>query len=165
MNWTTCDLSDEFRDAARVLPPVFRSYGGRPRFSGTIVTIKCFEDNALLKETVQTEGRGKVLVVDGGGSLRCALAGDVIAKLASEAGWEGAVIYGCVRDSVGMSAYEFGVRALGTIPRRPSKRGEGQVGIPVSIAGIPCSPGERLFADEDGIVVLDRSVIVHLDKD
>jgi regulator of ribonuclease activity A len=162
VTWTTCDLSDEYRDAARVLPPVFRDYGGRARFSGVIDTIKCHEDNALLKQALAAPGHGKVLVVDGGGSLRCALLGDVIAKIAFEAGWEGVVIFGCVRDTAAVAGFRLGVRALGAMPRRPGRRGEGQAGIPVMIAGVACAPGERLFADEDGIVILDRSVVTSL---
>jgi regulator of ribonuclease activity A len=158
MSWTTADLCDEYRDAARVLPPGFHHYGARRRFTGVVVTLKCFEDNAILKETLATPGRGKVMVVDGGGSLRCALFGGHLAKIATDAGWEGVVIHGCVRDVAEVARFEVGVRALGSVPRRPGKRGEGQLNVPVSIAGVPCAPGERLFADEDGIIVLDRTV-------
>jgi len=98
-----------------------------------------------------------VLVVDGGGSLRCALFGDTLARIATEAGWEGAVLHGCVRDTLGIAPFDLGVRALGVHPRPPMRRGEGALGVPVSVGGVACLPGELLFADEDGIVILEAS--------
>jgi regulator of ribonuclease activity A len=157
MSWCTADLCDEHADAARVLPPVFRSFGARARFSGTLVTVKCFEDNVLIKATLATPGRGKVLAVDGGGSLRCALFGDMLAHIAAEAGWEGVVLHGCVRDTVGIARFDLGVRALGSHPRPPQRRGEGVVGVPIQLAGVACVPGDLLFADEDGMVILEAS--------
>jgi regulator of ribonuclease activity A len=157
MIWTTADLCDEHADAARVLPPVFRSYGARARFRGTVVTVRCFEDNALMKTTLATPGSGKVLAVDGGGSLRCALFGDGMAAIAAEAGWEGVVLYGCVRDTVGVARFDLGVRALGSHPRPPRRRGEGELGVPIQLAGVSCAPGDLLFADEDGIVILEAA--------
>jgi regulator of ribonuclease activity A len=157
--WNTADLCDEHADRARVLPPVFQSFGGRRRFSGTVVTLRCFEDNVILKATLATPGRGKVMLVDGGASLRCALLGDVLGKIAVDAGWEGVVIHGCVRDVVGIAPFDLGVRALAANPRRPGRRGEGELGVPVSIAGVRCLPGEQLFADEDGIVILDAGAV------
>jgi regulator of ribonuclease activity A len=159
MTWNTADLCDEHPDRARVLPPLFHDYGGRKRFAGTVVTLKCFEDNALLKATFATPGRGKVLVVDGGGSLRCALVGDVLTRIAHEAGWEGTVIYGAVRDTLGIATFDIGVRALGANPRRPAQRGEGVRDVPVSVGGVMCYPGEHLFADSDGVVVLDAAAV------
>jgi regulator of ribonuclease activity A len=159
MTWNTADLCDEHAERARVLPPVFQSFGGRKRFCGTLVTLRCFEDNVILKATLATPGRGKVMLVDGGGSLRCALLGDVLGQIAVDAGWEGVVIHGCVRDVLGIAAFDLGVRALGANPRRPARRGEGELGVPVSIAGVLCRPGEQLFADADGMVILDPGAV------
>ncbi len=154
-----CDLYDRFLDAARVADPVFRDYGKRRRFSGEVVTIKCFEDNSRVKEVLATPGKGKVLVVDGGGSLRCALMGDMIAKDAVRNQWEGVVIHGCVRDSRELAGLDLGIKALAATPRKSERRGEGQTGLAVTIAGIRIIPGDRLFADEDGVLVLTAEVL------
>jgi len=134
---------------------LFQDFGGRPRFSGVIVTVRCFEDNSRVKEVLATDGRGKVLVVDGGGSQRCALMGDLIAKTAVDKGWEGVVIYGCIRDRVALRDLSLGIKALAAIPRKSERRGEGQVQLPIEIAGVACRPGDRLVADEDGVIILD----------
>jgi regulator of ribonuclease activity A len=155
MTDSTCDLYDSLGMRARVLPPLFHDFGGRPRFSGVIVTVRCFEDNSRVKEILATAGHGKVLVVDGGGSQRCALMGDLIAQSAVENGWEGVVIYGCVRDRVALRDLALGIKALAAIPRKSERRGEGQIQLPIEIAGIPCHPGDRLVADEDGVLILD----------
>jgi regulator of ribonuclease activity A len=154
MAQTTSDLYDQFGEQLRVLPPVFQDFGGRARFSGEVVTVHCFEDNSRIKELLSTPGAGKVLLVDGGGSLRCALLGDLIAGAGVSNGWEGVVIHGCVRDRVALKALDLGVRALGATPRKSVRRGEGQTQIAVDIGGVPCNPGDRLIADEDGIVLL-----------
>ena len=120
-----------------------------------IVTVRCFEDNSRVKEVLATDGRGKVLVVDGGGSQRCALMGDLIAKTAVDKGWEGVVIYGCIRDRVALRDLSLGIKALAAIPRKSERRGEGQVQLPIEIAGVACRPGDRLVADEDGVIILD----------
>jgi regulator of ribonuclease activity A len=155
MTATTSDLYDQFGERLRVLPPLFQDYGGRARFGGEVVTVRCFEDNSRIKELLGTPGVGKVLVVDGGGSLRCALLGDLLAGQAVTNGWEGVVLYGCVRDRVALKALALGIRALGTIPRKSIRRGEGQTQLPIEIGGVACRPGDRLTADEDGIVLLD----------
>jgi regulator of ribonuclease activity A len=152
---STCDLYDTLGASARVLPPVFQDFGGRPRFGGVIVTVRCFEDNSRVKEILATPGSGKVLVVDGGGSQRCALMGDLIAKSAVDNGWEGVVIYGCIRDRVALRELALGIKALAAIPRKSERRGEGQIQIPIDIAGVACRPGDRLVADEDGVIILD----------
>jgi regulator of ribonuclease activity A len=155
MTATTSDLYDQWGERLRVLPPVFQDYGGRAYFDGEVVTVRCFEDNSRIRELLGTPGVGKVLVVDGGGSLRCALLGDLIAGQAVTHGWEGVVIYGCVRDRAALKSLALGVRALGTVPRKSVRRGEGQTQLPIEIGGIACRPGDRLTADEDGIVLLD----------
>jgi regulator of ribonuclease activity A len=155
MTESTCDLYDSLGASARVLPPIFLDFGGRPRFGGVIVTVRCFEDNSRVKEILATPGSGKVLVVDGGGSQRCALMGDLIAKSAVDYGWEGVVIYGCIRDRVALCELALGIKALAAIPRKSERRGEGQMQIPIEIAGVSCRPGDRLVADEDGVIILD----------
>ncbi|MDB4947132.1 MAG: ribonuclease regulator protein RraA [Labilithrix sp.] len=154
---STCDLCDEHGARARVLPPLFRHFGGKRSFAGQVVTARCPEDNTRLKELAGTPGNGRVLVVDGGGSQRYALLGDMIGKLAQDSGWAGIVIHGLVRDAAALATLDLGVMALGTTPRRSLKNGEGQVELPITIVGITVVPGDRLFADEDGIVLLDAA--------
>jgi len=150
---STCDLSDAHGDRARVLPPVFRHFGGKRRFGGEVATVKCFEDNSRLKELVGTEGRGRVIVVDGGGSTRYALLGDMVAREALARGWAGIVVWGCVRDTAVLETLDLGIVALAPMPRRSLKNGDGQVDVAVEIAGVPCAPGDTLLADEDGVVL------------
>ena len=155
MTVNTCDLYDLHGDEARVIGAPFLDFGGRLAFSGEAVTIKCFEDNSRLKELSREPGQGKILVVDGGGSLRAALMGDMIAEAAANAGWEGVIIFGCVRDKARLRALDFGIKALGSTPRKSVRNGEGQADLPVRIAGVWIRPGDRIFADEDGILILD----------
>jgi regulator of ribonuclease activity A len=155
MSQATSDLYDQFGERLRVLPTLFQDFGGRPRFGGEVVTVRCFEDNSRIKELLSTAGAGKVLVVDGGGSQRCALMGDLIAGQAVSHGWEGVVIYGCVRDRVALKTLDLGIRALAATPRKSMRRGEGQTQLPIEIGGTACRPGDRLVADEDGIVLLE----------
>lgn len=122
MSVSTSDLCDRFADRIRVLAPIFRHYGGRTRFAGPIVTIRCFEDNVLIREAAVEEGRGRVMVIDGGGSLRSALVGDGIAGWACDHGWAGMIIYGCVRDTVALAKVDLGVLAIGVNPVTPGKR-------------------------------------------
>ncbi|NUB17309.1 ribonuclease E activity regulator RraA [Azospirillum brasilense] len=151
---STCDLYDRFEKTARVADPVFRDFGGRRRFSGAAVTVKCFEDNSRVKELLGTPGQGKVLVVDGGGGLRAALMGDLIAKDAVKNGWEGVVIHGCVRDAAVLATLDLGIKALAAIPRKTVRNGEGQKDLPVTLANIRINPGDLVFADADGVLVL-----------
>src|SRR3712207_5378741 len=150
----TTDLSDAHPEA-QVCDPVFQAFGGRPSFSGPITTLKVFEDNSMVREIVQTPGEGRVLVVDGGGSLRCGLLGGNLAVAAAGNGWSGVVINGCARDADELDAQPIGVRALALHPRR-SERGlhSGQSGIPVHFAGVLFREGEWLLADRDGVLVL-----------
>jgi regulator of ribonuclease activity A len=156
---STCDLSDEHGERGRVVAPVFRHFGGRRRFKGEVVTIKCFEDNSRLKEMVETPGAGRVIVVDGGGSLRYALLGDMLAKKAVARGWAGIVVDGCVRDTAELGTLDLGVLARAAFPRRSSKNGEGRINVPIELAGTPCAPGDMLFADEDGIFLIDPALL------
>ena len=154
----TCDLCDTHKldnsGAFRVLPPVFRDFGARRAFSGPISTVKCFEDNTLVKAALDEPGAGRVLVVDGGASLRHALVGGNLGAAAARNGWAGIVVDGCVRDSAELVRCEVGVRALALIPMPPHKRNEGQRDIAVRIQGVWVRPGEWLYADADGIVVM-----------
>jgi regulator of ribonuclease activity A len=152
----TADLVDRYGEALASIAVQFRSFGRRSRFWGTAVTVKCFEDNALLKSTLaeHPDPSGHVLVVDGGGSLRSALVGDVIAGIAVERGWAGLVISGAVRDSAALDRLDLGIKALGTNPRKSSKTGAGVVDGPVEIGGVRIAPGQAVHCDEDGIVVL-----------
>jgi regulator of ribonuclease activity A len=158
MTFQTADLLDAHDGAVRdgtvrVLAPLFRSYGGRAAFAGEISTLKLFEDNSLVRKALETPGHGRVLVVDGGGSLRCALVGDQLAQLAVTSGWSGIVVYGCIRDSRAIGAMDIGVVALGTHPLKTVKRNVGEIDVPVSFGGITFRPGEWLCCDEDGVIV------------
>jgi regulator of ribonuclease activity A len=150
---STADVLDEYGDRAAVCLLQFRSFG-RAAFSGRIATVRCFEDNVLVRRTLEDPGEGRVLVVDGGGSLRCALLGDNIATLAVENGWAGIVINGCVRDSAELDSLALGVKALGTNPRPSRKDGVGEAGVPLACGGIAFEPGALLYADGDGVVVV-----------
>ncbi len=152
----TADLVDSYGDALESIPVQFRRFGTVSRFAGRVVTVKCQEDNALLKATLSDheDPVGRVLVVDGGGSLRTALVGDLIAGIAVDRGWAGLVINGAIRDSVAIDALPIGVKALGTNPRKSGKTGAGKVGVSIVIGGIIIRPGQVLHSDEDGIVVL-----------
>lgn len=155
----TADLYDIHEEKLQVCSPVFRHFGGHRNFYGRIATLKCFEDNALVRQQLEQPGEGRVLVVDGGGSLRCAMLGDVLAQLAVDNGWAGVLIYGCIRDSLEIGEMPLGVLALATHPRKSVKRGVGEVGGSVEFAGVTFRPGAWLYADEDGIVVSDRQAI------
>lgn len=157
MSFKTTDLSDEHGDA-QVAEPLLRHFGGRPRFHGPIETLRVFEDNALVRTVLEEQGAGRVLVVDGGGSLRCALLGDQLAALAARNGWAGVVVHGCVRDSADLAAIDLGVMALATHPRRSVKRGAGERGVELHVAGLTLRPGLHLYADEDGVLVAEREL-------
>ena len=162
MTFKTPDLCDEFEaelgKTVRVVAPMFQRYGGRSSFSGEIVTLKIFEDNSLVREAVGENGKGKVLVIDGGGSLRCALVGDQLAILARKNGWEGVVVYGCIRDSGDINGIDIGVRALNSHPQKSIKKGVGDRDIAVTFGGVTFNPGEYLYADEDGVLVSSKTL-------
>lgn len=153
----TCDLCDANKaddsGAFRVLPPVWRHFGGRRAFHGLVSTVKCFEDNSLVKAAVESAGEGRVLVVDGGGSLRRALLGGNLGAAAARNGWAGVLIDGCVRDVVELAGCDVGICALAPMPLPTERRGEGQRDVAVRVQGVWVRPGDWLYADEDGVVV------------
>ena len=149
----TADLSDLHGDTLSSLSLQLRSFGGRRSFDGPIRTVRCFQDNALVKGMLTTPGDGAVLVIDGGGSLETALMGDLIAQSAVDHGWAGVVVHGAIRDSVAIGALPLGVKALGTNPRKSTKTGAGEEDVVLSIAGVRFRPGAHLYADADGVLV------------
>lgn len=159
MKFATADLCDAFPGLVQVAEPILRDYGGLVRFAGPIETLRVFEDNTLIRQTLELEGRGRVLVVDGNGSLRCALVGDRLARLAQANGWAGVVVNGCIRDAEEIRRLPLGIRALNTAPRRSGKNGTGDRGCEVTFAGITFVPGHFLYADGDGILQAERDLL------
>jgi regulator of ribonuclease activity A len=159
-DFSTCDLCDSHKAATdgafRVLPPVFRDFGKRTRFAGLVSTVKCFEDNSVVKAALESPGQGRVLVVDGGASLRRALVGGNIGASAARNGWAGVVVNGCVRDVAELAECDVGIRALAVIPLPTERRNEGQRDVPVLIDGVWVRPGDWLVADADGIVIMAK---------
>lgn len=157
MDFSTCDLCDPYKadsgDAFRVLPPVFRHFGGRRRFAGPVRTVRCFEDNTSVKVVLEGPGQGAVLVVDGGGSLRRALIGGNIAGAAAKNGWAGMLVHGAVRDVAELAGCAVGLMALATMPMPSDRKAPGLVDVPLQIEGVWVRPGDWLYADEDGVVV------------
>lgn len=157
-NLVTGDLCDAHRadgdGSFRVLPPLFRDYGKRVRFAGSVSTVQCFEDNSVVKAALEAPGDGRVLVVDGGGSLRRALVGGNIAAAAARNGWAGVVIDGCVRDSAELARCDIGIRALALVPMPTERRNQGRRDVTIHLRGVRIVPGDWLVADEDGIVVM-----------
>lgn len=151
---SVADLCDAHEDVVRVCVLPWRDYGGRTAFSGVIRTVRCREDNSQVKAVLSERGEGRVLVVDGGGSPACALVGDVIAADAVKNGWAGVVVNGAVRDTPILATLDLGVKALGSNPLRSVKRGLGDVDVPVAFGGVVFNPGDRLYADPDGVVIL-----------
>lgn len=159
MTFSTPDLCDANPDEVRVVEPMFINYGGRMAFGGQIVTVKCFEDNSLVKESAGQPGHGRVLVVDGGGSLRRALLGDLIAETAMKNGWAGFIIYGSIRDVDDIAGFDFGVQALASIPLKTERRGIGDLDVPVTFGGVTFNPGEYVYADNNGIIVSAKALL------
>ncbi len=153
MTQATADLSDTYDTMVQVAQPIFRDYGGMREFSGPIATVQVIEDNTSVRTMLSQEGHGRVLVVDGGGSLRSALVGDQMAQLAVDNGWAGVLINGCVRDTSALEEMRLGVRALAAMPRRCEKRAEGRAEVVVVFAGVQFQPGHYLYADSDGVLV------------
>jgi regulator of ribonuclease activity A len=163
MNFATTDLCDDHPQLLEdgrlaVLPPVFKHYGQRTTFSGRVTTLKVFEDNALVRATLEAPGNGNVLVIDGGASLRRALVGGQLALLAQDNGWAGIVVDGCVRDSDEISGCDIGVRALGVHPQKSAKQGVGDRNTRVVICGVAVSPGDWVYADADGILIAQQKL-------
>lgn len=152
----TTDLCDAHPNDVRIAEPLFRDFGGVTAFHGPVATLKVFEDNSLVREALEQPGFGRVLVVDGGASLRCALLGGNLAALAVQSGWAGIVVNGAVRDTRELQAAKVGVKALAPHPRKSDKRGAGDRELPVTFAGVTFTPGDHLYADEDGIIVSSR---------
>ncbi|MDQ4129165.1 MAG: ribonuclease E activity regulator RraA [Actinomycetota bacterium] len=159
MDFKTADLCDEFEGSVGVAEPLLSDYGGNTSFYGSLATVKVFEDNVLVREALETDGQGRVLVVDGGGSTRCALVGDRLAQLAHDNGWAGIVVDGCIRDSEEISRIPVGLKARHAVPKKSAKRGTGERDVPVRFAGLTFTPGHYLYADPDGIVVADRPLL------
>lgn len=154
----TADICDELNDQARVVRTPFKDYGGKNAFHGEISTIKCFEDNSLVRDAVAEPGNNRVLVIDGRASMRCALLGDLLAAKAVENGWQGVIINGCIRDSEAIGQMALGVKALGTHPRKTVKLGAGQRDVAVELGEDVFEPGAYVYADKDGVVIADGPV-------
>jgi regulator of ribonuclease activity A len=158
LEFQTADLCDSHGEALQVAEPNLSSFGGLTAFSGPIRTVQCFEDNSLVRAALEAAGDNAVLVVDGGGSLRCALLGDQLAALAEKNAWSGVIVHGCVRDSSALAKARIGIRAIAAHPRKSVKRGAGQCDVPVRFAGVTFTPGHYVYVDEDGIVVASSSL-------
>ena len=163
MTFATTDLCDDYASMLEdgtlaVLPPVYRSFGQKARFCGPATTLKVHEDNALVRSTLEMPGKGQVLVIDGGASLRCALVGGQLGALAEHNGWAGIVVDGCIRDCDEINVCQIGVRALATHPRKSGKTGAGQHDVRVHVGGVAVSPGDWIYADADGVLVASHEL-------
>ena len=155
---STPDLCDQYGDAIQVLEPRLRHFGAVQNFGGEVATVKCFEDNSLVAETVATPGSGRVLVVDGGGSPHRSLLGDNLARIASDNGWVGIIIDGAIRDVEEIATMELGVMAIASFPRKTVKRGKGQTQVTLNFASVTVKPGDYIYADLSGVIVSDRKL-------
>ena len=155
MNIQTADLCDAHEDKLAVVAPMFARYGGRPSFGGPIATLKIFEDNSFVRKAVEGPGDGRVLVIDGGGSLRRSMLGDMLAEKAVANGWSGVLVHGAIRDSAAIAELDLGVKAIATCPMKTDKQGQGLRDVPVEFGGLVIRPGDWLAADEDGVVLAD----------
>ena len=154
------ELCDQFEDLVQVVEPMFKSFGAKERFCGEIVTLQCFEDNSKVRELAGQDGTGKVLVVDGGGSIARALLGDMLAKKAAANGWEGMVIYGCIRDVNAIATINLGVQALAAHPMKTEKRGLGDINKDVHFGGLTFVPGHYIYADNNGVLVAPHPLLL-----
>ena len=150
----TTDLSDERGDKAQICAPLFRDYGGRTDFHGPIATVRCPDDNSKVRELLGEPGQGRVLVIEADASPRRAMLGDLLAQQAVDNGWAGVLVHGYIRDSADMVHMPLGVKALGTFPRKSDKRGLGETQVTLSFAGVEFRPGDMLYADADGVLVI-----------
>lgn len=153
MTYPTTDLCDKYADELQIAEPMFSDFGGELEFAGPISTVKCFEDNSKVRAALEEPGDGRVLVVDGGGSDRCALLGDNLAQLAIDNGWAGVLVYGCIRDTAEIAEMPVAVKALAPHPKKSRKQDIGERDVSVRFAGVSFEPGAWLYADLDGIVV------------
>lgn len=158
MNVKTADLCDEFPNDLQLVDSIFRSFGDKPMFAGEIVTVKVYEDNGLVRKALKKLGKGRVLVVDGGASVRSAIVSEKEVALAIRNGWEGILVYGSICDSAEINALDIGVKALNTCPIKCAQRGEGQNNIAVKFASVSFIPGHYLYADEDGVLVAEKKL-------
>jgi regulator of ribonuclease activity A len=158
MNETTCDISDKLHPEVQYLEPVYKIYGAKTSFSGRIVTVKCYEDNSLVEQALNGNGKESVLVIDAGGSMNCAMFGDKRAADAINNEWEGIIVHGLIRDSVAINGMELGIRALGVYPLKSIKNGVGDSNLIVNFSGVTFTPGEYLYADEDGVIVVKEKL-------
>ncbi len=159
MQFKTADLCDDHEENISVAQPLFQDYGGNISFYGKISTVKCFEDNSLVRETLKSPGSGQVLVIDGGGSTRRALVGDLLAQAGADNHWAGILVYGCIRDSAVIATIKIGCKAMATMPLKTDKKGIGEKDIPVHFADIDFTPGHYLYADEDGVIVSPKDLL------
>ena len=160
MNEATSDVSDKLHPDVQYLEQVYKSYGAKTSFSGRIVTVKCYEDNSLVETVLRTNGKDSVLVIDAGGSMNCAMLGDKRATDAINNDWEGILVHGLIRDSATINRMEIGVRALGVYPLKSVKKGAGDSNLTVNFSGVTFTPGEYLYADEDGVIVVKEKVFL-----
>jgi len=158
MNETTSDISDKLYPDVQYLEPVFKNYGAKNSFSGRIVTIKCYEDNSLVEVALKANGKDSVLVIDAGGSMNCAMLGDKRAADAIKNEWEGILVHGLIRDSAKIKGMEIGIRALGVYPLKSIKKGAGDSNLIVNFSGVTFTPGDYLYADEDGVIVVKEKL-------
>ena len=158
ISFATADLSDENEGAAQVLCLLLQSYGRKTRFCGPISTVQCYEDNTLVRAALEEPGAGRVLVIDGGASLRCALVGDKLARLANENHWQGIIVNGCIRDTTAINKIDIGVKALGANPKKSEKKGAGARDHPITFGAITITPGHWLYADEDGVLLSEKEL-------
>ena len=158
-DWKTADLCDDFPSLTQIAAPLLQDYGGLTSFCGKIVIVQAFDDNTLVKEMLAKNGKGQVLVVDGGASTRCALVGDLLAQKGCDNSWSGIVVNGCIRDSEAISKIAIGVKAINTVPNKSSSKGMKNINIPVSFAGVMFHPNHYLYSDEDGIVLADQDLL------
>ena len=160
MNKATSDVSDKLHPKVQYLEPVYKSYGAKTSFSGRIVTVKCYEDNSLVETALRTNGKDSILVIDAGGSMNCAMLGDKRATDAINNEWEGILVHGLIRDSATINRMEIGVRALGVCPLKSIKKGVGDSNLIVNFSGVTFNPGEYLYADEDGVIVVKEKAFL-----
>jgi regulator of ribonuclease activity A len=157
--FTTADLWDEHETLLSCVDPIFNHFGNKKMFSGKITTIKLFEDNSLVRKQLESDGKDKVLVIDGGASLRCALIGDQLAALAIQNNWEGIIVNGCIRDSEVINSMNIAIKALNTSPVKSVKRNIGEINVPAKFASITFLPEHYVYADADGILVSKDSLL------
>ncbi len=157
--FTTADLWDEHHEHLSCVDPIFRSYGNKKSFSGKITTLKLFEDNSLVRKQLESDGKGNVLVIDGGASLRCAIVGDQLALLAIQNNWKGIVVNGSIRDSHLINSMDIGIRALNTSPIKSIKRHTGEIDVPVKFGGVTFVSYDYIYVDLDGILISKRNLV------